>query len=67
MIHDFTWEITESDEIEPHWFDLKNMPFEKMWEADSIWLPKTLAWARDIKYTFYYDKDNGEVTRQSKS
>ena len=67
MIHDFSWEIIESDEIEPHWFELSDIPFQKMWEADKIWLWEVLQWSRNIEYTFYYDKDNGELSRQSEA
>ena len=63
LIHDFSWEIIESDEIEPHWFQLSNIPYEKMWEADKIWLPEVLAWKRWILYTWYFDKDNGKLSK----
>jgi hypothetical protein len=63
MIHNLTWEIIESDEIEPHWFALSDIPYEKMWGADNIWLPKVLAGERWISYTWYFDKDNGKLAK----
>ncbi|OXU24692.1 hypothetical protein TSAR_001482 [Trichomalopsis sarcophagae] len=32
-------EVTESDEMRPQWYDLKNIPFEKMWPDDAYWFP----------------------------
>jgi len=30
---------TESDEMRPRWFDIDNLPLDKMWDDDRIWLP----------------------------
>ena len=39
------WEgdLTESEEMKPEWFDLDKIPYDKMWEDDSHWLPIVLA------------------------
>ena len=63
MIKKFVWNIIESDEIEPQWFDLWNIPYDKMWEADSIWLPKVLNWESWLLFTWYFDKDNGKLSK----
>lgn len=33
---------TETVEAKPHWIPLDEIPYEKMWEDDSIWLPMVL-------------------------
>lgn len=35
-------EIAESEEMRPQWFDLADIPFDKMWPADQIWLKEVL-------------------------
>lgn len=32
-------EITETEEMSPKWFDIKEIPFEKMWADDIYWIP----------------------------
>ncbi len=40
--HEFTGTPTETDEASPLWFSLEKIPYEEMWEDDSIWLPLVL-------------------------
>jgi hypothetical protein len=28
--------------MKPEWFNIKNIPYDKMWEDDKIWLPEIL-------------------------
>ncbi|MDP3900170.1 MAG: 8-oxo-dGTP diphosphatase [bacterium] len=30
----------ESEEMRPQWFDYNNLPYDQMWESDSLWLPR---------------------------
>lgn len=57
FIRDYSWNIRETEEMKPYWFELDKIPFDKMWEDDKIWLPEVLSWARDIEYNFYFWKD----------
>jgi ADP-ribose pyrophosphatase YjhB (NUDIX family) len=41
--HDWKGEPSESEEMSPKWFDVKNIPFESMWTDDPFWLPKILS------------------------
>ena len=66
MIKDFDWDIIESEEIKPFWFDLKDIPYDKMWKDDSIWLPRVLIWETDIEYNFYFNTDNSELLKYEK-
>jgi len=66
MIKDFDWDIIESEEIKPFWFDLKNIPYDKMWKDDIYWLPRVLTWEIDIEYNFYFNTDNGKLLKSEK-
>lgn len=39
--------IAESEEMEPMWFNIEEIPYDQMWESDKIWMPKVL---RDEKF-----------------
>ena len=48
LVHVYTtdkWsgEPTESEEMNPKWFAVADIPFEKMWPDDRFWLPHMLA------------------------
>jgi 8-oxo-dGTP diphosphatase/2-hydroxy-dATP diphosphatase len=30
---------SESEEMRPEWFDIREIPFDKMWQDDKYWLP----------------------------
>lgn len=54
----FKGAITESEEMKPCWFNVKQIPYEKMWQDDTYWLPLLLS---DKKFTgkfVFDDKDN---------
>lgn len=40
-----TWsgEPSESEEMKPRWFSIKEIPYEDMWPDDIFWLPKVIA------------------------
>jgi len=38
----FHGELIESDEMRPQWYDIKNIPYEKMWLDDAYWYPYML-------------------------
>jgi 8-oxo-dGTP diphosphatase/2-hydroxy-dATP diphosphatase len=38
----FSGEIRESEEMKPQWFDVKEIPFSKMWPDDIYWMPMFL-------------------------
>jgi len=59
----YSWNIIESEEIKPYWFDLDSIPYDKMWEDDKVWLPRVLKWEKNIEYNFYFDKDNWKMIK----
>lgn len=61
LIKKFVWEIIETDEIKPQWFDIDKIPYDNMWEDDTYWLPRVLNWERNLEYNFYFDKENGKI------
>lgn len=38
----WTGEPTESEEMAPVWFNLRNIPYSEMWSDDQYWLPQVL-------------------------
>ena len=50
----------ESDEMEPHWFTLADVPYEHMWEGDRTWLPMLLE-GKLLKGPIRFGPDNSHV------
>ena len=42
FVKSFKGKPVETDEMKPEWFDIDNLPFEKMWSDDPHWLPLVL-------------------------
>ncbi len=42
MTNEFEGTPIETDEAKPFWFDIKEIPYDKMWEDDRFWLPLIL-------------------------
>ncbi len=40
---DYVGEIQETEEMEPYWFDINNIPYDKMLEDDKLWMTKVLS------------------------
>lgn len=50
-----TWhgKTVETDEMEPRWFNVSKIPFDRMWPDDRHWLPYALAgWTVNGTFTF---------------
>ncbi len=46
----------ESEEMAPKWFDRTEIPFDKMWQDDTYWLPKVLD-GKHVDGYFLFDSD----------
>ena len=62
QVHAYTcrkWEgiPTESDEMAPQWFKIKDIPYELMWDDDQLWLPLVLR-GKLITTRFTFNADN---------
>lgn len=55
-IKEFLGTPTESNEMIPIWFEVDNIPYEKMWDDDRYWLPLLLD-EKKFKGTFYFDEN----------
>jgi 8-oxo-dGTP diphosphatase/2-hydroxy-dATP diphosphatase len=47
----------ESEEMKPQWFNIKEIPFEKMWPDDKRWLPLFLD-NKKFRGRFLFDKSD---------
>ena len=54
---EFTGTPTATDEAIPYWCEIADIPFERMWEDDSYWLPQALKGETfDARFTFEDEK-----------
>lgn len=56
MAESYTGEVTESEEMQPQWFDINDLPYDDMFPDDRFFLPQLLA-GKKVKGFFKYDKD----------
>ena len=50
-------EPAETEEMQPKWYEIAKIPYEKMWDDDKLWLPKILS-GHKITGEFYLNPDN---------
>jgi len=50
-------EPTETEEMLPDWYPVEEIPFERMGQADSLWIPPVLR-GRRVRASFYYTEEN---------
>ncbi|HSX04911.1 MAG TPA: 8-oxo-dGTP diphosphatase [Candidatus Saccharimonadales bacterium] len=56
-------EPTESEEMEPRWFALDDIPYDHMWPDDRYWLVDMLAGKR-LRAVFHYNDDNALISHE---
>ena len=47
----------ESKELKPKWFRKTELPYDKMWEPDKIWLPLVMS-GTVVKASFWFDEES---------
>lgn len=52
----FAGEPSESEEMNPKWYAVGDIPFDKMWADDHIWLPHVLA-GKSVDGVFHFSSD----------
>jgi len=57
-------DFEETEEMKPQWFDISDIPYEKMWEDDVIWLPRVLQ-EKKVEYRFEFNLD-GKIINQTR-
>jgi 8-oxo-dGTP diphosphatase/2-hydroxy-dATP diphosphatase len=53
----FDGEPQETDEMRPQWFEETEIPFDKMWSDDKLWLPLFLA-DKTLKGEFFFNEND---------
>lgn len=48
----------ETEEMKPEWFDVRNLPYDKMWSDDPLWLPHVLS-EKYVRAKFIFDDKEG--------
>jgi len=56
LVTEWEGEPRETLEMGVEWFSLKNIPFDKMWDNDKIWLPLVLE-GKKVKGSVVHDED----------
>lgn len=49
-----TGSITESEEMKPQWYDIQDIPYDKMWPDDELWYPIFLN-GKSFKANFLFE------------
>ena len=49
--------LTETEEADPFWCAISDIPYDRMWEDDGVWLPRVLNGER-VKGYFIYDGEH---------
>lgn len=56
LISEWIGEPVETEEMSPKWFNKKDIPFEKMWPDEKLWLPLVLE-GKNVEAEFMFDKN----------
>lgn len=63
VIKKWQGEPEESEEMKPKWFKEKDIPYDKMWDADKYWLPYIIR-GKKFKAKFIYDAENKVIGKE---
>ncbi|KAK9309250.1 hypothetical protein QLX08_001001 [Tetragonisca angustula] len=55
--YEYSGELIESEEMQPKWYDLKDIPFKQMWPDDEYWFPYMLRGELFKGYFLYRGQD----------
>ena len=57
MVENWTGEPKETEEMSPEWFNISEVPYDKMWDADHLWMPRVLS-GKKIEAWVAFDDNN---------
>ncbi len=60
FINKWEGEPEESEEMKPVWFNIEDIPYDKMWKDDKYWLPLVLE-NKILEGKFKFGKDNESI------
>lgn len=60
LLRSWRGEVRESEEMQPSWFTKESLPYDEMWKADCIWIPKILS-GELISGTIVFAADNDSI------
>lgn len=63
LVKDWIGEPQESEEMKPKWFKEKEVPYDKMWDADKFWLPYAIR-GKKFKARFIYNEENKVIGKE---
>lgn len=63
LVRKWQGELRESQEIEPSWFERGEIPYSKMWQDATHWLPLLLE-EKKITASFRFEDDNESIQTQ---
>ena len=52
----FAGEVTETDEMKPGWYDIDNVPYDRMLQDDLLWMPMAIA-GKKFKGNVVFNQD----------
>ena len=56
VTHNYSGNMVETDEAIPYWQEISQIPYQKMWADDALWLPHVLAGGKAYGH-FEFDDD----------
>jgi mutator protein MutT len=60
LVEEWKGKPEESREMKPEWFAFDEIPYSKMWQDDSHWLPLVLK-GKKIRAGFVFGEDNNSI------
>lgn len=64
VVDSWDGEPTETEEMHaPEWFSVNQIPYDKMWEADTIWMPEVLK-GKFVEAQFIYGAEQNLIDKK---
>lgn len=57
LVREWEGEPTETEEMLPQWFKIKDIPYNKMWDDDKYWMPYILE-GKKLRAKFVFNKED---------